>query len=83
MTMKNHLGHTTSGPKAARPDNKVRNDGKSFRIDDYFSALLMDRYHYSRRGSAVQIGARDEARADEFDYVERFYSPRRRHWKLG
>lgn len=26
---------------------------------------------------------RDEACADVFDYVERFYSPRRRHSKLG
>jgi transposase InsO family protein len=27
--------------------------------------------------------ARDEARADVFDYIERFYNPRRRHSKLG
>ena len=26
---------------------------------------------------------RDEARADVFDYIERFYNPRRRHSKLG
>ena len=26
---------------------------------------------------------RDEARADVFDYVERFYNPRRRHSTLG
>jgi putative transposase len=25
----------------------------------------------------------DEARADLFDYIERFYNPRRRHSKLG
>lgn len=25
----------------------------------------------------------DEARADVFDYIERFYNPRRRHSKLG
>ncbi len=26
---------------------------------------------------------RDAARADVFDYIERFYNPRRRHSKLG
>ena len=26
---------------------------------------------------------RDDARADVFDYIERFYNPRRRHSKLG
>ena len=26
---------------------------------------------------------RDQARADLFDYIERFYTPRRRHSKLG
>lgn len=26
---------------------------------------------------------RDEARAEVFDYIERFYNPRRRHSKLG
>ena len=27
--------------------------------------------------------SRDEARADVFDYIERFYNPRRRHPKIG
>jgi transposase InsO family protein len=27
--------------------------------------------------------SRSEARADVFDYIERFYNPRRRHSKLG
>jgi len=27
--------------------------------------------------------SRDEAHADIFDYIERFYTPRRRHSKLG
>ena len=26
---------------------------------------------------------RDEARADVFDYIEKFYNPRRQHSKLG
>jgi hypothetical protein len=33
---------------------------------------------------AVSFGATDDAaRADVFDYIERFYNPRRRHSKLG
>ena len=26
---------------------------------------------------------RDEARADVFDYIERFYNPKRRHSRIG
>jgi len=25
----------------------------------------------------------DEAKADVFDYIERFYNPKRRHWRIG
>ena len=31
----------------------------------------------------VACATRDEAKADVFDYVERFYNPRRRHSTLG
>jgi transposase InsO family protein len=31
---------------------------------------------------ALRIATRDEMRADVFDYIERFYNPRRRHSKL-
>jgi putative transposase len=32
---------------------------------------------------ALRIATRDEMRADVFDYIERFYIPRRRHLTLG
>jgi hypothetical protein len=33
--------------------------------------------------SRCQYRSLDEARADAFDYIERFYNPRRRHSSLG
>jgi len=30
-----------------------------------------------------QFSPRDDAKADVFDYIERFYDPRRRHSTLG
>jgi putative transposase len=46
-------------------------------IESFFSSLKTERT--SRR----QYATRDEARADVFDYIERFYNPRRRHSTLG
>lgn len=46
-------------------------------MESFFSSLKterVDRKHYPTR---------DEARADVFDYIERFYNPRRRHSTLG
>jgi putative transposase len=46
-------------------------------MESFFSSLKaerMSRKHYRTR---------DEARADAFDYIERFYNPRRRHSTLG
>jgi putative transposase len=46
-------------------------------MESFFSTLKaerMSRRHYSTR---------DEAKADAFDYMERFYNPRRRHSTLG
>ena len=46
-------------------------------MESFFSSLKVeraDRQHYRTR---------DEARADVFDYIERFYNPRRRHSTLG
>lgn len=37
----------------------------------------------TERTSRKNYQTRDEARADVFDYVERFYNPRRRHSTLG
>lgn len=37
----------------------------------------------NRAHSRKAYRTRDDARADGFDYIERFYNPRRRHSKLG
>jgi putative transposase len=42
-------------------------------MESFFSSLKTERLSRSR------YGTRDEARADVFDYIERFYNPRRRH----
>jgi len=37
----------------------------------------------SRLPSGKTYRTRDQAKADVFEYIERFYNPRRRHSKLG
>ena len=46
-------------------------------MESFFSSLKIERI----RGRVYR--ARDEARADVFDYIERFYNPKRRHSTLG
>jgi putative transposase len=46
-------------------------------VERFFSTLKTE--CTSRR----RYRTRDEARADVFDYIERFYNPRRRHSTLG
>jgi putative transposase len=46
-------------------------------MESFFSSLKTE------RTSRKHYVMRDEARADVFDYVERFYNPRRRHSTLG
>ena len=46
-------------------------------MESFFSTLKTE------RTSRKVCRTRDEARADVFDYVERFYNPRRRHSTLG
>jgi len=46
-------------------------------MESFFSTLKTE-----RTGRKV-YRSRDAARADVFDYIERFYNPRRRHSKLG
>jgi len=46
-------------------------------IESFFSTMKTERTNRRRYAS------RDEARADVFDYIERFYNPRRRHSTLG
>ncbi len=45
--------------------------------ESFFSSLKTERTSRNR------YATRDEARADVFDYIERFYNPRRRHSTLG
>jgi len=46
-------------------------------MESFFSSLKTE------RTARKVYRTRDEARADVFDYIERFYTPRRRHSKLG
>ena len=46
-------------------------------MESFFSSLKTERT--ARR----VYRTRDDARADVFDYIERFYNPRRRHSTLG
>jgi putative transposase len=46
-------------------------------MESFFSSLKTERVH--RKVYATH----DEAKADVFDYVERFYNPRRRHSTIG
>jgi len=46
-------------------------------VESFFSSMKTERIH--RR----MYRNRDDARADVFDYIERFYNPRRRHSTLG
>ena len=46
-------------------------------MESFFASLKVERVN--RRVYAT----RKEAKADVFDYVERFYNPRRRHSTLG
>jgi putative transposase len=46
-------------------------------MESFFSTLKLERVNRHR------YRTRDEARADLFDYVERFYNPRRRHSSIG
>jgi len=46
-------------------------------MESFFSTLKIERIHRQR------YATRDAMRADVFDYIERFYNPRRRHSTLG
>ena len=46
-------------------------------MESFFSTLKIERIHRRR------YATREEVRADVFDYIERFYNPRRRHSTLG
>jgi hypothetical protein len=46
-------------------------------MESFFSSLKTE------RTTRKVYRTRDDARADVFDYIERFYNPRRRHSTLG
>jgi putative transposase len=46
-------------------------------MESFFSTMKFE------RASRKSYANRDQARADLFDYIERFYNPRRRHSSLG
>jgi putative transposase len=46
-------------------------------MESFFSSLKTE------RTARKTYRTRDEAKADVFDYVERFYNPRRRHSTIG
>src|ERR1700720_816410 len=46
-------------------------------MESFFSSLKTERI------GRKTYRTRDEARADVFDYIERFYNPKRRHSRIG
>jgi putative transposase len=46
-------------------------------MESFFSSLKIERV------ARKIYRTRDQARADVFDYIERFYNPRRRHSTIG
>lgn len=46
-------------------------------MESFFSSLKTE------RTANKMYRTRDQAKADVFDYIERFYNPRRRHSTLG
>ena len=46
-------------------------------MESFFSSLKTERI------SRKTYRSRDEAKADVFDYIERFYNPKRRHSTIG
>lgn len=56
---------------------RVRETMARSAMESFFSSLKTE------RAARKVYRTRDAARADVFDYIERFYNPRRRHSKLG
>ena len=53
---------------------QLRND---VAMESFFSSFKTE------RTSRKLYRTRDEAKADVFDYIERFYNPKRRHSRIG
>jgi putative transposase len=46
-------------------------------MESFFSSLKTERI------ARKTYRTRNQAKAEVFDYIERFYNPKRRHWTLG
>jgi putative transposase len=81
--------------RRGRPDALLhRSDRGSQYTSEQFQRLMADHgivCSMSRTGNVAQdransaqgVSNTDEARADVFDYIERFYNPKRRHSTIG
>ena len=64
--------------RASGSDDPVdRLKAQNAAMESFFSSLKTE------RTARKVYRTRDDARADVFDYIERFYNPRRRHSTLG
>jgi putative transposase len=64
-----HLLQRLDEPLWQRLDNAA--------MESFFSSLKTE------RTARKMYRSRDEAKADVFDYIERFYNPKRRHSTIG
>lgn len=73
------LGVATSGGPLGRRTGIVLEleQGKLPWLESFFSSLKTE------RTARKMYRTRDDAKADVFDYIERFYNPKRRHSTIG
>jgi putative transposase len=57
--------------------SRSRNVSDNAAMESFFLSLKTE------RAGRKTYRTRDEARADVFDYIERFYNPKRRHSTIG
>jgi transposase InsO family protein len=68
--------HAGNGPVPRTADSSG-NVWDNAAMESFFSSLKTE------RTGRKTYRTRDEARADVFDYIERFYNPKRRHSTIG
>jgi putative transposase len=68
---------SSAGPTMARGMSRSGNVWDNAAMESFFSSLKTE------RAKRKTYRTRDEAKADVFDYIERFYNPKRRHSTLG
>ena len=62
---------------SARTMSRAGNCWDNAAMESFFSSLKTE------RTASKTYRTRDQAKADVFDYIERFYNPTRRHSTLG